>query len=233
MLDKGPLKKVNYAEQAARLTEPFTMVDLVQIDDLSLSVFLCEGALPMHRHLDQDELFLVHSGTVSLESDWGTAILRPGELAVVPKGLGHRSSSLLRSLVLLLQPRLIVNRRNGHRRLFAVKHEGRLEKVSVPAVGRQVAYAFRPVVLADVDTFALSVLLCQGTGPWWCTNEQNSLVLCHEGVLTAESELGQVPLQGGELVVVPKGLTYRLSSTHRALVITAQRHRQPNSSLSG
>lgn len=232
MAEKETLKKVSYAEQAARLTEPFTMVDLAQIDDLGLSIFLCEGTLPLHRHLDQDELFLVHSGTISLESEWGGVILRPGELAVVPKGLGHRSSSLLRSLVLLLQPRLIVNRRNGHRRLFAVKHEGHLDKVNVPAMGRQIAFPFRPVVLADVDTFALNVLLCQGTGPWWCSDQQNSLVLCHDGVLTADSELGQVLLQSGELVVVPKGITYRLSSAGRALVLTVQRHKKPNSSIS-
>ncbi|RPI53496.1 MAG: cupin domain-containing protein, partial [Chloroflexi bacterium] len=132
------LDKVSIIEQSGHLTEPFTMMDLVQIDDLTLSIFLCQGTLPFHRHVDQDELFLVHSGTISLESDWGTAVLRPGELSVVPKGVGHRSSSLLRSLVLLLQPRLMVNRRNGHRRLFAAKDSGRLEKLSLPAIGRQV-----------------------------------------------------------------------------------------------
>ena len=115
------LEIISIADQAGRLTEPFTMIDLASIDDLVLSVFLCQGTLPRHRHLDQDELFLVHSGTISLESDWGTAILRPGEMAVAPKGVGHRSSSLLNSQVLLLQPRLMVNRRNGNRRIFALK----------------------------------------------------------------------------------------------------------------
>ena len=96
--------KVSIAEQATQLAEPFTMVDLAQIDDLSLSVFLCQGTLPFHRHMDQDELFLAHNGTIHLETDWGSLTLRPGEAAVVPKGVGHRSSSLQRSLVLLLQP---------------------------------------------------------------------------------------------------------------------------------
>ncbi len=221
------LEKVNFAQQAARLTEPFTMIDLAQIDDLALTVFLCQGTLPFHRHMDQDELFLVHSGTISLESDWGTVILRPGELAVVPKGLGHRSSSLLRSLVLMLQPRLIVNRRNGDRRLFAIKGQGHLEKLSVPAVGRQVVTPFRPVALAHVDTYALNLLVCHEAGPWWHTDRQSSLVLCYEGQLTLDSELGQVSLVSGELVVVPNGITHRLSSSGRAVVLSVQRHRQP------
>jgi homogentisate 1,2-dioxygenase len=220
------LERVNIPEQAARLTEPFTMIDLAQIDDLALSVYLCQGTLPYHRHLDQDELFMVHSGTISLESEWNTVVLRPGELAVVPKGLAHRSSSLLNSSVLLLQPRLMTNRRNGNRHLFALKNAGKLEKVSVPAVGRGIAIPFQLVVLAHLDTFALHLSVCEGTGPWWVTPRQ-SLVYCYNGHLGLESGLGTTSLGSGELVVVPREVPYRLSSERRALVIGLQRHKQP------
>jgi homogentisate 1,2-dioxygenase len=223
------LEKISIPQQAARLSEPFTMIDLAQLDDLVLSVYLCQGTMPHHRHLDQDELFLIHSGTISLESDWGTAILRPGELAVAPKGVGHRSSSLLRSLVLLLQPRLMINRRNGDRRLFVLKGEGHLEKVSVPAVGRQIAVPFAPVILAHLDTFALHLLLCEGLGPWWRMDHQSSLVLCYDGHLTLDVESRRISLTSGELVVVPKGMAYRLgtASGSRALAMGVQRHKQP------
>jgi homogentisate 1,2-dioxygenase len=222
------LDKVSIAEQAGRLTEPFTMMDLVQIDDLTLSVFLCQGTMPFHRHVDQDELFLVHSGTISLESDWGTAVLRPGDLAMVPKGVGHRSSSLLRSLVLLLQPRLMVNRRNGYRRLFAIKGSGHLEKVSVAAMGRQVVNAFQQVPLAHLDTFTLNLTICQGAGPLWLNQEQSSLVLCYEGQGVLESPAGRITLGQGELVVVPAGIAYRVSSRQRTVLLGLGRHPQPN-----
>jgi quercetin dioxygenase-like cupin family protein len=221
------LEIINIPDHAARLTEPFTMIDLASIDDLVLSIFLCQGTLPRHRHVDQDELFLVHSGTISLESEWGTAILRPGELAVAPKGVGHRSSSLLHSLVLLLQPRLMVNRRNGDRRLFALKEERSLEKVSVPAVGRQIVVPFRPVILAHLDTYALVLTFCEGTGPWQQTDQQDSLVLCHDGQLTLEAQDEPCTLQSGDLIVVPKGVRYRLSSVIRSLALGLQRHQQP------
>jgi mannose-6-phosphate isomerase-like protein (cupin superfamily) len=225
--ESGTLEKISISQEAARLSDPFTMIDLVQIDDLHLSVFLCQGSLAKHRHMDQDELFLVHSGTISLESEWGTVILRPGELAVAPKGVGHRSSSLLNSAVLLLQPRLMVNRRNGDRRLFALKDGGRLEKVSVPAMGRQVAVPFRPVVLAHLDTYALYLMLATETGPWWRTGHQDSLVLCYDGQLTVDLKGSQFSLKTGELVVVPKGVAHRLSSTQRTLVVGVRRHKEP------
>jgi len=224
---KKTLEKISYAQAAVQLKKPFTMIELTQMDDLALSVFLCQGTMPFHRHLDQDELFMVHSGTISIESDWGNLVLRPGELAVVPKGLSHRSTSLIRSLVLLFQPRLIVNRRNGDRRLFALKDAGRLEKVSVPAMGRQIVNPHTPVTLADLDTFALNLLLCRETGYWRQYDRQSSLVLCYDGQVILDSDLGQVSLYRGELVVVPKSTTYRLSGKDRSLVLELQRHKAP------
>ena len=221
------IEKVNIAQQAARLTEPFTMVDLAQIDDLVLSLFLCQGTLPFHRHLDQDELFLIHSGTISLESEWGNVILRPGELSVAPKGIGHRSSSLIRSTVLLLQPRLMVNRRNGDRRLFALQDGGRLEKISVPAVGRQIVAPFKPVTLADMDTFALNLMLCQGNSPTWQNDRQSTLILCYDGRVSVVGDFEQINLHDGDLIVLPAGTDYRFSSTQRALILGVERHRQP------
>lgn len=222
------LDKVSIAEQAGRLTEPFTMMDLVQIDDLTLSIYLCQGTMPFHRHVDQDELFLVHSGTISLETDWGTAVLRQGELAVVPKGVGHRSSSLLRSYVLLVQPRLMINRRNGYRRLFAIKRSGHLEKLSVPAVGRQVQGFFQPVPLVQLDTFVLNLTICQGTGPFWQHEDQSSLVFCYDGQTVLESPAGRTDLGQGELVVVPVGVAHRVNSPHRAVLLGLERRQPPD-----
>ncbi|MFN2168701.1 MAG: cupin domain-containing protein [Anaerolineae bacterium] len=227
MEEPQTIERVSIPQQAARLSEPFTMIDLAQIDDLVLSIYLCQGTLPYHRHLDQDELFLVHSGTISLETEWGTAILRPGELAVAPKGVGHRSSSLLHSLVLLFQPRLMINRRNGDRRLFALKEEKSLEKISLPAVGRQIAMPFVPIALAHLDTFALTLTLCRGAGPRMREDRQISLVYCYEGWVKVDSALGQLALGAGELTWIPNGVEYRLTAPDRALVVGVQRHKQP------
>ena len=220
--------KISIAEQAAQLAEPFTMVDLAQIDDLALSVFLCQGTLPFHRHLDQDELFLPHSGAIHLETERGNLHLRPGDAAVVPKGVGHRSSSLQRSLVLLLQPRLMITRRNGHRRLFAARGKEALQQVSVPAVGRQLEANFDPVPVLDFDTFALTLTVCQGIGPWQQEDRQASLVLCYQGQVTLEGQIDRLSLRDGELAVVPKGMLYRISSPARSLVLGVQKHAHPD-----
>jgi len=221
------IEKVSITQQINRLTEPFTMVDLLELDDLVLSIFLCQGNLAFHRHIDQDELFLVHTGEIILETDWGKATLRQGELSVAPKGLGHRSSSLLRSLVLLLQPRLMANRRNGDRRLFALKDSGQLDKVSVPAMAHQVTRAFEPVDLIDVDTFTLRLIAVEGTGPWWRVEDQKNLIWCHDGQVSLETESSQLSLYSHELALVPPGIPHRLSSLQRSVILGLRRHTQP------
>jgi homogentisate 1,2-dioxygenase len=223
-VNRPAITKISIAEQASRLAEPFTMVDLAQIDDVALSIFLCQGTLPFHRHIDQDELFMPHSGTIRVESEWGNVTLRPGDATVVPKGVGHRSSSLQRSLVLLLQPRLMISRRNGDRRLFALKGEKSLQKISVPAQSQGIEADFEPLSLIDVDTFDLTLIACQGTGPWQEADRQSSLAFCYQGRVTLESEFGHLSLHNGELAIVPKGIPYRLSSPERSLVLGVQRH---------
>jgi mannose-6-phosphate isomerase-like protein (cupin superfamily) len=135
---------------------------------------------------------------------------------------------MLRSTVLLMQPRLMVNRRNGDRRLFALKNERRLEKVSVPAMGHQIVAPFCPVAVADVDTFALTVMRCVGVGSWQQEFRRQSLVLCHEGRLTVDTEEEKVSLAASELLVIPSGIRHRLSSDEGAHVLGLRRHQPPD-----
>ena len=97
------LKKLNVSQAAAQLDEPFSMTHIASVGDILVSVYICQGTLEWHRHLDTDELFWAHEGTILLESEWGEVQLRPDELAVVPKGVGHRSGSGLRASVLLMR----------------------------------------------------------------------------------------------------------------------------------
>jgi len=91
----------------------------------------------------------------------------------------------------------------------------------------KILFVAESVTLAHVDTYALNLILCQAAGPWWQTEHQSNLVLCYDGELVLDSEFGRISMQQGELVVVPKGLTYRLSGVDRALVLSMQRHEQP------
>jgi len=215
----SPLAVVNIASQADRLKKPFQMVRLEQVDDLAIDVYLCKGAVAWHRHVDEDELFMTFSGLMTLESEWGMVTLRPWEMALVPKGVGHRSLAPWPSSVLLVRPVALEDKKNGHHRLFGLPGENRLRSTSLVGSLEWPGMPFRPQFLLHIEGFALRLLRCVGQGPWNDPRPGDTLLLVQQGTLLLESENEQVPIASGELVRVPKQRQYRLTTDSVATVL--------------
>ncbi len=223
----GKIEKVRLSEVAARIERPFIPVELGYVGELMLSLFVCQGTIGWHRHVDEDELFLVYEGVVALESELGTVMLHPEELAVVPKGVGHRTGSTLRSLVLLIRLQLLSNRRNGHRRMFIASHEAQLEKVSLSQFSQntQAATPYTPTPVATIEDFAVHLMRCQGIGPRETVQGHTLPLLVQRGAVGLELEGGGLALEDGDLVLIPQSHVYRLMAAQPALVLTLLRQR--------
>ncbi len=213
------VKKLNIAQEAAKLSRPFQMAHLGYVDDFAVSVFICQGSIDWHRHMDEDELFLVQSGVITLESEWGKTRLLPDEMAVVPKGVAHRSSSFLWSTVLLFQPRVMPNRKNGDRRTAASPEGQSLHKINAAHTARQLTEPFKPVNLVTVEDCAMRLALIQGAFPWHCHKSYDELFLILEGEMTLNTEQGDLPLKAGEMTIVPKGIPHRPTASERAITL--------------
>jgi len=217
------LQKVNIAVEATRLLEPFALVELAHVDDISVSLFSCQGSVAWHKHLDQDELFLVQNGIITLESDWGTMNLHPDDLVVVPKGVGHRTFSLLWSIAVLMHARIMPDRKNGDRRLFAPRGTGSLNKVNVRKLFRHLRDPTTPVEVARIEDAVLRLGLCLGKTPWHRHPSHDELAFVQQGQVTLDAALDTeaetITLEAGELVVVPRGAIHRLTAARRAAVL--------------
>jgi mannose-6-phosphate isomerase-like protein (cupin superfamily) len=213
------VEKIDIGREAGGLSRPFQVADLGYVDDFSVSVFVCHGALDWHRHIDQDELFLVQGGLVTLESEWGNTRLRPDEMAVVPKGVAHRSSSFLWSTVLLFRPRVMPHRRNGDRRSVAPSEGRSLHKVSAVKAAQQLTEPFKPVDLVTVEDCVVRLALIQGVFPWHRHTRHDELFLMFEGDMTLATEGGDLSLSAGEMAIVPKGMRHRPTAAEQAVVL--------------
>ncbi len=217
------LEKVSVSQVAAELDKPFSMVKVTTVGDILVNVYACQGALAWHRHLDNDELFWVHEGTISLESEWGDVRLRPGELAVVPKGVGHRSSSGLRANVLLLRCGFASERKNGRSRLYGVTGESKLGRVSLVEAARAISapLAFRTV--ARVEDSVVQVAWGEGTWPMEIPAFHAVMFFVLDGTATARTSSSMVHLHPGDLTVVPRGAVYQLSTTRDTVLARVTR----------
>ncbi len=212
LLEKGSLSRVE-----KRLARPFTLLHIAQVDELAVYAYTCLGAVAWHRHLDYDELFMVYRGLMMLETQWGSLIMGPWDVAVTPKSLGHRSSSTRPCTVLLIQASVYTGRRNGDRRLF-VEPDGKIGRISLSAEARKLPGAFAPVPLLRVDESNLSLVLCEGLGKPRSTTGQEWL-LVHSGRAVLEAGGEALTLGSGEFAVVPRGMEYTLSGQDSAVMV--------------
>jgi len=90
-------------DKAMEAKGPFSPVDLARVDDFVLRCSLVKGEFHWHRHVDQDELFVCHSGSLCVETRETKVDLVSGEGVVVPKGVEHRTSSTEGAVALVFE----------------------------------------------------------------------------------------------------------------------------------
>jgi mannose-6-phosphate isomerase-like protein (cupin superfamily) len=217
------LKKQNVSQAAATLDRPFSMMNLAFVGDIAVSVYICQGALDWHRHLDVDELFWVHNGTILLESKGGKVQLRPGEMAVVPKGVSHRSRSGLRASVLLLRCGVTPDRKNGRRRLYAIADKARLQRVNLRGVLQSFGLPFQFQTVARIEESVVQVAQGEGTWPVEIPVSHDVMLFILSGTATVRAFESMIHLHASDLVVVPRGTIYQLSTTRDTALVQVTR----------
>lgn len=71
-----------------------------------------KGKFPMHKHNDEDEMFLVIKGEIQIEFEDTTKTIGEGEFIVITKGIDHSPISEEEAHVLLFEPISTLNTGN-------------------------------------------------------------------------------------------------------------------------
>lgn len=216
------LTKLNVSRIADQLDKAFSMIDVAHVGDIAVSIYICEGTLQWHRHIDLDELFWVHEGVMSLESEWGNMRLGPGELTVVPKGVKHRSRSEERASVLLLRCGFLADRKNGRRRLYPVD-ENALRRVNLHEAAQALAAPFQYQTVARIEDTALQIGRGQGTWPIQGAIAHDRLLLLLTGGAVVRTFQSLLHMHSGDFTVVPRGATYHLHGAANTVLVQVTR----------
>ncbi|MFQ5944765.1 MAG: cupin domain-containing protein [Anaerolineae bacterium] len=209
---------VDLGAVARRLKGPQALAEVARAGDFAARIVLTQGAVPWHKHVDQDEMFLVLEGEISLESEWGKQVLGVGEMAVVSKGVAHRSASSGRSVVLLFERRIHADRQDGRRKLFVLEGEGELEKISLEVAVADLGDAPAGKRLVAVDDWVAQLKIHQGKGRWHRYGHDR-LILVHSGELRLEDASEGQSLAAGQLAAVPARWRHRTVSEDDTVAI--------------
>ncbi|NEK22283.1 cupin domain-containing protein [Sulfitobacter sp. JBTF-M27] len=75
-----------------------------QVNDQLIKVAILEGENVWHKHDDEDEMFLIVSGSLRMEYEDRTVGLKAGDIHVVPRGVMHNPVADEECRIVLIEP---------------------------------------------------------------------------------------------------------------------------------
>lgn len=107
------------AVRSVRLSECFEAVQdtwnpriVAEVNETHVKVVKLQGEFLWHHHDDEDELFWVHKGALTIRLPDGDVVLHAGELLVVPRGMEHLPVAAEEVEVVLIEPATTLNTGN-------------------------------------------------------------------------------------------------------------------------
>ncbi len=106
--------RINVADKFACFSDHWSPKIVADLNDSHVLLAKVQGEFVWHQHAEEDELFLVTRGHLTIELRDGQVTLGPGEMVVIPKGVEHRPVAREEVHLMLIEPK-------------ATKHTGDVE----------------------------------------------------------------------------------------------------------
>ncbi|MCB9451031.1 MAG: cupin domain-containing protein [Anaerolineaceae bacterium] len=99
------MEKVNLAQKFALFNDHWSPKVTGRVNDFEVKVVKLLGEFVWHHHDNEDELFLVVAGELTIEIHDQPAIhLSAGEFVIIPRGVEHRPVAETECHVMLFEP---------------------------------------------------------------------------------------------------------------------------------
>jgi mannose-6-phosphate isomerase-like protein (cupin superfamily) len=103
---------VNLAEKFGKIKDYWNPRLLGELNDFAVKAVKLKGEFVWHHHDVEDELFLVVKGTLKMRFRDRDALVREGELLIVPHGVEHQPIAEEDVHLILLEPKTTLNTGN-------------------------------------------------------------------------------------------------------------------------
>jgi len=98
------MQKVNLAQKLASFDETWVPKVIGELNGQCVKVVKFQGEYVWHQHENEDEMFLVLKGRMTVHMQDGDIILDEGEFLIVPRGVQHKPSAAELTEILLFEP---------------------------------------------------------------------------------------------------------------------------------
>lgn len=105
--------KTNIKEKLELINELWSPKIIAEIHGLHLKLAKVKGEFIWHQHQNEDELFCVLKGSLTIKMKDKETIVNEGEIFIVPKGTEHQPFAAEETHILLIEPTDTLNTGNA------------------------------------------------------------------------------------------------------------------------
>jgi mannose-6-phosphate isomerase-like protein (cupin superfamily) len=106
------MRVVNLSDSFKQISEYWSPHIVGELNGQYVKIAKLKGNFVWHKHQDEDEMFLVMRGNLSIHLKDNTLKLTEGEFAIIPKGIDHCPAATEECEVLLFEPKSTLNTGN-------------------------------------------------------------------------------------------------------------------------
>ncbi len=104
---------INIQEKLSKFEDHWSPRIVAEMNDYQFKLVKVQGDFVWHNHSDTDEVFLVIDGELGIEFRDGKVTLQAGEMYIVPKGVEHKPYAEKECMIMLVEPKGVVNTGNA------------------------------------------------------------------------------------------------------------------------
>ena len=103
---------INLNEKFNLFTEQWSPKIAGELNDSYVKIAKMQGEFVWHHHENEDELFFVVKGTLTIKLRDKDLVMREGEFAIIPRGMEHMPLADEECWVMMLEPKTTSNTGN-------------------------------------------------------------------------------------------------------------------------
>ncbi len=106
------IQVINLAEKFNLFTEYWQPKIAGEFNDSYVKIAKVQGEFVWHHHEDEDELFFVVKGTLTIKLRERDLTIREGEFVIIPRGVEHMPAAEEEVWIMMLEPKITSNTGN-------------------------------------------------------------------------------------------------------------------------
>ncbi len=98
------MNAINIKEKFDLFSDLWSPKKIGELNGQQILLAKIQGEFVFHKHDDEDELFMVIKGQLTIELRDGSVVVNPGEFFTVPRGVEHKPVAKEETHLLLFEP---------------------------------------------------------------------------------------------------------------------------------